>query len=96
MSYDNFGASAMIPELRTTFLITSPHRMTLSLHVVKAAVFHQMSFNSISVKVGRNHYGIAPFLEESMTTSLLCARLKEAGPYLMSLKNMFLACFICS
>ena len=95
-SYDNFGASATIPELRTTFLITSPHRMTLSLHAITAAVFRQMSFNSISVKVGRNRYGITPFLEEYMTTSLLCARLMEAGAYLMSPNTIFLACFICS
>lgn len=96
MSYDNLGASAIIPELRTTFLITSPHRMTLSPHAVTAAVFHQMYFNSISVKVGRNRYGIAPFLEESMTTFLLHAKLKEAGAYLMFPKTIFLACFICS
>ena len=96
MSYDNFGASAIIPELRTTFLITSLHRMTLSLHAVTAAVFRQMSSNSISVKVGRNQFGIAPSLEESLTTYLLSVRLMETGAYLMFPKTIFLDCFICS
>ena len=96
MSYDDFGASAIIPELRTTFVITSLHRMTSSLHAVTAVVFRQMSSNSISVKDGRNQFGIAPSLEEFLTTYLLSVRLMEAGDYLMFPKTIFLACFIYS
>ena len=44
MPYDNFGASAIIPELQTIFSITSLHQMTLSLHAVTAVVFRQTSF----------------------------------------------------
>jgi stage III sporulation protein SpoIIIAA len=94
MSYDVFGASVIIPELRTTFLITSLHRMTLSLHAVTAVVFRQTFSNSISVKVGRNQFGIAPSLEEYLTTYLLNVRLMEAGAYLMFPKTIFLVCFI--